>query len=78
VKFLGVGDMTSDSPTLEALGDRALGAITVLNYSTALDNPANKAFLAAYSAALPRRRRRRSSPWQPTTPWACCMKPSAS
>jgi branched-chain amino acid transport system substrate-binding protein len=54
VKFLGVGDMTSDSPTLEALGDRALGAITVLNYSTALDNPANKAFLAAYAAALPK------------------------
>ncbi|MPQ55875.1 ABC transporter substrate-binding protein [Duganella sp. FT27W] len=55
IKFLGVGDMTSDSPTLEALGDRALGAITVLNYSTALDNPANKAFLAAYAAALPNR-----------------------
>ncbi|RYE93751.1 MAG: ABC transporter substrate-binding protein, partial [Oxalobacteraceae bacterium] len=33
IKFLGVGDMTSDSPTLEALGDRALGAVTVLNYS---------------------------------------------
>ncbi|MYM21992.1 ABC transporter substrate-binding protein [Duganella sp. FT135W] len=54
VKFLGVGDMTSDSPTLEALGDRALGAITVLNYSTALDNAANKAFLAAYANALPK------------------------
>lgn len=54
IKFLGVGDMTSDSPTLEALGDRALGAVTVLNYSTALDNPANKAFLAAYAAALPK------------------------
>ncbi|MRW91065.1 ABC transporter substrate-binding protein [Duganella sp. FT80W] len=54
IRFLGVGDMTSDSPTLEALGDRALGAVTVLNYSTALDNPANKAFLAAYAAALPK------------------------
>ena len=54
VKFLGVGDMTSDSPTLDALGDRALGAVTVLNYSTALDNPANKAFLAAYAATLPK------------------------
>ncbi|MDB5747930.1 MAG: transporter substrate-binding protein, partial [Massilia sp.] len=48
IKFLGVGDMTSDSPTLEALGDRALGAVTVLNYSTALDNEANKTFLKAY------------------------------
>jgi branched-chain amino acid transport system substrate-binding protein len=55
VKFLGVGDMTSDSPTLESLGDRALGAITVLNYSTALDNEANKTFLKAYAAANPNR-----------------------
>lgn len=54
VRFLGVGDMTSDTPTLQALGDRVLGAVTVLNYSTALDNPANKAFLAAYAAALPK------------------------
>jgi hypothetical protein len=53
IKFLGVGDMTSDSPTLEALGDRALGAVTVLNYSTALDNDANKSFLKAYAAANP-------------------------
>jgi branched-chain amino acid transport system substrate-binding protein len=55
IKFLGVGDMTSDSPTLEALGDRALGAVTVLNYTTALDNDANKAFLKAYAVANPNR-----------------------
>jgi branched-chain amino acid transport system substrate-binding protein len=55
IKFLGVGDMTSDNPTLEALGDRALGAVTVLNYSTALDNEANKSFLKAYAAANPNR-----------------------
>ncbi|ALK96799.1 ABC transporter substrate-binding protein [Massilia sp. WF1] len=55
IKFLGVGDMTSDNPTLEALGDRALGAVTVLNYSTALDNDANKSFLKAYAAANPNR-----------------------
>jgi branched-chain amino acid transport system substrate-binding protein len=55
IKFLGVGDMTSDSPILEALGDRALGAFTVLNYSTALDNDENKAFLKAYAAANPNR-----------------------
>jgi branched-chain amino acid transport system substrate-binding protein len=55
IKFLGVGDMTSDNPTLEALGDRALGAVTVLNYSTALDNEANKTFLKAYAAANPNR-----------------------
>ncbi|MFC5458703.1 ABC transporter substrate-binding protein [Massilia niabensis] len=55
IRFLGVGDMTSDSPTLEALGDRALGAVTVLNYSTALDNDANRTFLKAYAAANPGR-----------------------
>jgi branched-chain amino acid transport system substrate-binding protein len=55
IKFLGVGDMTSESPTLEALGDRALGAVTVLNYATALDNEANKAFLKAYAVANPNR-----------------------
>jgi branched-chain amino acid transport system substrate-binding protein len=55
IKFLGVGDMTSDNPTLESLGDRALGAVTVLNYSTALDNEANKTFLKAYAAANPNR-----------------------
>jgi branched-chain amino acid transport system substrate-binding protein len=55
IKFLGVGDMTSDHPTLEALGERALGAVTVLNYSTALDNETNKSFLKAYAAANPNR-----------------------
>lgn len=55
VKFLGVGDMTSDTPTLDALGERALGAITVLNYSTALDNDANRTFLKAYAVANPNR-----------------------
>jgi branched-chain amino acid transport system substrate-binding protein len=55
IKFLGVGDMTSDTPTLEALGERALGAVTVLNYSTALDNEANKTFLKAYADANPGR-----------------------
>ncbi|KQV82252.1 ABC transporter substrate-binding protein [Massilia sp. Root351] len=55
IKFLGVGDMTSETPTLEALGDRALGAVTVLNYAPTLDNEANKAFLKAYAAANPGR-----------------------
>jgi branched-chain amino acid transport system substrate-binding protein len=55
VKFLGVGDMTSEAPTLEALGERALGAVTVLNYALALDNDANKAFLKAYAEANPKR-----------------------
>jgi branched-chain amino acid transport system substrate-binding protein len=55
MKFLGVGDMTSELPTLEALGDRALGAVTVLNYALSLDNEQNHAFLKAYAAANPNR-----------------------
>jgi branched-chain amino acid transport system substrate-binding protein len=55
IKVLGVGDMTSESPTLEALGERALGAVTVLNYAATLDNEANKAFLKAYAVANPNR-----------------------
>jgi len=55
IKFLGVGDMTSETPTLEALGDRALGAVTVLNYAPSLDNDVNKAFLKAYAQANPTR-----------------------
>ena len=55
IKFLGVGDMTSEMPTLEALGDRALGAVTVLNYAPSLDNETNKAFLKAYAVANPGR-----------------------
>ncbi|GJI93943.1 ABC transporter substrate-binding protein [Duganella caerulea] len=55
IKFLGVGDMTSETPTLEALGDRALGAVTVLNYAPTLDNDVNKAFLKAYAQANPTR-----------------------
>lgn len=55
IKFLGVGDMTSETPTLEALGERTLGAVTVLNYAPTLDNEANKSFLKAYAVANPAR-----------------------
>ncbi len=55
IKFLGVGDMTSETPTLVALGDRALGAVTVLNYAPTLDNDVNKAFLKSYAQANPGR-----------------------
>ncbi|SNT24556.1 branched-chain amino acid transport system substrate-binding protein [Noviherbaspirillum humi] len=55
IRFLGVGDLTSEVPTLEAVGERALGAVTVLNYAATLDNEANKAFLKAYAVANPQR-----------------------
>ena len=55
IKFLGVGDMTTEVPTLESLGERALGAISVLNYALTLDNEANKTFLKAYAIANPTR-----------------------
>ena len=39
--------MESDLP---AIGERALGLVTALHYSPYLDNPANKAFVAAFKA----------------------------
>lgn len=55
IKFLGAGDMTSEVPGLGSLGDRSLGAITVLNYALTLENRANQNFLKAYAAANPSR-----------------------
>jgi branched-chain amino acid transport system substrate-binding protein len=41
---------TTDEHVLPFMGDEALGVITPLHYSAALDTPANRAFVAAYSA----------------------------
>jgi len=45
--LVGVGQNT-DENVLKGMGDEALGLITSLNYSGALDTPANKKFSAAY------------------------------
>src|SRR5712671_5898367 len=47
ILLIGAGT-TTDEHVLPAMGDEAIGAITVLHYSAALDNPANRAFVAAY------------------------------
>ena len=47
IPLLGGGTLT-DETLLPALGDEALGVITSLTYSGALQNPANQAFIEAY------------------------------
>jgi len=42
------GGTTTDEHALPSMGDEALGFITALHYSEALDNPANKKFVKAY------------------------------
>jgi branched-chain amino acid transport system substrate-binding protein len=44
------GGTTTDEHVLPSMGDEAIGTITALHYSAALDNPANRAFVAAYRA----------------------------
>ncbi len=41
----------TDESTLAATGPAAIGVVTALHYSAALDTPANKAFVAAYQKA---------------------------
>jgi branched-chain amino acid transport system substrate-binding protein len=50
VKLIGPGDITPDEE-LPGMGDVALGTITMHHYSSALDTPENKAFVAAYKQA---------------------------
>jgi branched-chain amino acid transport system substrate-binding protein len=47
VKLIG-GGTTTDEHVLPFMGDEALGVITALHYSAALDTPANKAFAETY------------------------------
>jgi len=42
------GGTTTDEHALPSMGDEALGIITALHYSEALDNPANKKFVKAF------------------------------
>jgi branched-chain amino acid transport system substrate-binding protein len=44
------GGTTTDEHALPSMGDEAIGIITALHYSEALDNPANKKFVKAYRA----------------------------
>ena len=49
VPLIGSGT-TTDEHVLPSMGDEALGVVTALQYSAALDTPANRAFTAAYRA----------------------------
>jgi branched-chain amino acid transport system substrate-binding protein len=48
IKLIGPGDVTQDTK-LQAMGDSAVGLITMHHYNVDLDNPQNKAFTAAWS-----------------------------
>ena len=52
IKLIGTGDVVDDD-ILNNMGDVALGAVTSMNYSAALDNPDNKAYVAAFEKANP-------------------------
>jgi branched-chain amino acid transport system substrate-binding protein len=47
VPVIGMGT-TTDEHVLPSMGDEAIGVITALHYSGALDTPANRTFAAAY------------------------------
>jgi len=47
IAIIGQGTLT-DEHVLFSMGDEAIGVMTALHYSAALDNPANKRFVAAY------------------------------
>ena len=49
VPLIGAGT-TTDEHVLPVMGDEALGVVTVLHYSAALDTPANRKFAATYRA----------------------------
>jgi branched-chain amino acid transport system substrate-binding protein len=48
IKLIGPGDITQDTK-LQAMGDAAVGLITMHHYNVDLDNPQNKAFVAAWT-----------------------------
>jgi branched-chain amino acid transport system substrate-binding protein len=49
-KLIGPGDIVQDIK-LQGMGDAAVGLITMHHYNADLDNPQNKAFVAAWKAA---------------------------
>jgi len=49
IPLIGIGILT-DEHILPSMGDEALGIITALHYSAAIDNPENKRFVQSYRA----------------------------
>ncbi|MCC8397667.1 ABC transporter substrate-binding protein [Paraburkholderia sp. MMS20-SJTR3] len=52
IKLIGTGDVVDDD-ILNSMGDVALGAVTSMHYTAALDNPENRAYVAASEKANP-------------------------
>jgi branched-chain amino acid transport system substrate-binding protein len=50
IQLTGTGDIVPDN-MLQGMGDNAIGLITVHHYNADLDNPQNKAFIAAWKKA---------------------------
>ena len=50
IRLVGPGDLTQDNK-LQDLGAAAVGMVTMHHYNADLDNPYNKAFVAAYKKA---------------------------
>jgi branched-chain amino acid transport system substrate-binding protein len=50
IRLVGPGDLTQDSK-LQELGEAAVGMVTMHHYNVDLDNPYNKAFVAAWKQA---------------------------
>jgi len=50
IKLIGTGDVTDDD-ILNDMGNVALGVVTSMHYSAALDNPANKSYVAGMAKA---------------------------
>jgi branched-chain amino acid transport system substrate-binding protein len=50
IKLIGPGDITDDDK-LQAMGEAAVGIISMHHYNADLDNPENKRFVAAWKAA---------------------------
>jgi branched-chain amino acid transport system substrate-binding protein len=47
IRLIGPGDITQDTK-LQAMGDAAIGLVTMHHYNADLDNPENKRFVAAW------------------------------
>ena len=54
IKLIGTGDIIQDIK-LQGMGDTAVGLVTMHHYNADLDNPQNKAFVAAWKTGLRRR-----------------------
>ncbi|NML31008.1 ABC transporter substrate-binding protein [Paraburkholderia antibiotica] len=52
IKLIGTGDVVDDD-ILNSMGDVALGTVTSMHYTAALDNPENRAYVSAFEKANP-------------------------